>query len=49
MRCPPCGKKEVFVPYKTAVIKRSPISKKVLNKQTQRMESISMTEITTRT
>jgi len=47
-RCPRCGKKEALVSFKTEVVKRTPINKNVHNKLTQRMESITMTEITTR-
>jgi DNA-directed RNA polymerase subunit M/transcription elongation factor TFIIS len=44
----PCGKKEALEPFKKEVVKRTPISKNVQNKSTQRMESITMTEITNR-
>ena len=49
IRCPRCGKKEALVAFKTEAVKRTPINKNVQNKLTQKMESITMIEITNRT
>ena len=48
IRCPRCGKKEALQFLKKEIIRTTPITKSVQNKQTKRIESISMTEYTNR-
>ena len=47
-RCPRCGKAEALEALKTEVVKRTPITRTVQNKLTQKTESITMTELTHR-
>lgn len=47
-RCPRCRKSSALQFLKQEVVKTTPITKSVHNKQTQRMESIRMTEYTNR-
>jgi len=47
-RCPKCGKKEALESFKTEVVKKTPITKSIQNKLTQKTESITMTEFTNR-
>jgi len=47
-RCPRCRKIGALQYLKNEIIKTTPITKSVQNKQTQRMERVSMTEYTNR-
>ena len=47
-KCPSCRKKEALQTFKKEEVERTPITKSIQNKQTQRAETIEMIEITTR-